>query len=340
MRKAFALAAVTLLGGSSVGNAGTIPVTVTPQTDDVWVYTFGQGSFASIAATFAGIFEDDDPDRLGYFFLTFDVSGSFDAGGRPARVRSLELRTTMLNSSSFNQNNGVIYDPTYDSVETYHNSALDTDPGRPIELYGVGFRNGFNLQSWRNANFPVSGPEGYSAVPIDFPGDDPAGRDVQNSVSLGFDTLPLAIGTTQDLISPGDGTQRVLDLARWVFTVSDISDGLDSYFRNSLDQGEISLIVSSLQLAGFDGMGGDEIYPRFATLNTFFPVDDAELLLDIQFSPPEDVNGDFVVDIEDLYAWEQGEGMRDINGDGVVNAADRFLLIAALRAAETADIRE
>lgn len=47
-----------------------------------------------------------------------------------------------------------------------------------------------------------------------------------------------------------------------------------------------------------------------------------------------DVNSNGLVDIEDLYAWEQGVGARDVDLDGVVNQSDRSLLEAELRRCE------
>jgi len=45
----------------------------------------------------------------------------------------------------------------------------------------------------------------------------------------------------------------------------------------------------------------------------------------------EDVNRDGHVDIDDLYAWEQGSGQRDINRSGSADSADRTILINTLR---------
>ncbi|MDX2117399.1 MAG: PQQ-binding-like beta-propeller repeat protein [Planctomycetota bacterium] len=59
------------------------------------------------------------------------------------------------------------------------------------------------------------------------------------------------------------------------------------------------------------------------------------------FGPPPprcDVNADGRVDIDDLYAWEQGSGTRDVNRDGSVSSADRDALIAELRRDERADM--
>lgn len=312
-------------------------IVLQPQADDVWVYTFGQGSFASVAPTYASVFGDEFPDRFGTLFLTFDAAGILPDTNRPVRISSMTLQASMLNSSTFDETNGVFYDPTSDSVASYLDPALDSDPGRPIELYAVGYRNGYTLNSWRAANFPVTGPQGYNAIPVDFPSDLPQPRDVSNSVIGGFDALPLAIGTTPDLLTASDGTLRVRDLARFSFEMTTLSDAERASFEDQLQSGSISFMISSLQAAGFGGMGGEEIYPRWATLETAFPVEDAELEITIEVSPPADVNADFVVDIEDLYAWEQGIGLRDVDGNGTVDAADRRLLIHTLRQNELND---
>ncbi len=308
-----------------------------PQTDDVWVYTFGQGALASVAPSYSSVFGDEFPDRFATLFLTFDAQGVLPDTQRPVRLSSMTLRLSMLNSSSFDETDGVFYDPTYDGVNSYLDPTLDTDPGRPMELYGVGYRNGFDLSSWRSANFPVSAANGYNAIPIDFPPGSAQGRDLSNSVIGGFDTQPLAIGTTPDLLTATDGTLRVRDLARFTFLMDDLSEEARTSFTSQLLNGEVSFMLSSLQAAGFGGMGGEEIYPRWATLETAFPVEDAELELTIEQSPPADVNTDFGVDIEDLYAWEQGEGLLDTDDDGSVTPDDRRLVIQTLRKDETAD---
>jgi hypothetical protein len=50
----------------------------------------------------------------------------------------------------------------------------------------------------------------------------------------------------------------------------------------------------------------------------------------------EDINGDGVVDAEDLWAWEQSPA--DINNDGVANDADKRLLEGTVRAFERVDM--
>jgi outer membrane protein assembly factor BamB len=59
------------------------------------------------------------------------------------------------------------------------------------------------------------------------------------------------------------------------------------------------------------------------------------------FGPPPprpDVDGNGRIDIDDLYAWEQGQGFRDIDRSGVIDAADRDLLLFELRRNESRDM--
>jgi hypothetical protein len=52
----------------------------------------------------------------------------------------------------------------------------------------------------------------------------------------------------------------------------------------------------------------------------------------------EDVDRNGVVDIDDLYAWEQGRGVRDVNRSGTADATDRNILLGVLRYGEWAEM--
>ncbi len=53
-----------------------------------------------------------------------------------------------------------------------------------------------------------------------------------------------------------------------------------------------------------------------------------------------DINEDGRIDIDDLYAFEQGKGNLDVDGDGIVGAMDRTRLIAFLRRTERRELLE
>ena len=52
-----------------------------------------------------------------------------------------------------------------------------------------------------------------------------------------------------------------------------------------------------------------------------------------------DIDQSSRIDINDVIAWERGQGYRDINGDGVVTIEDKQVLITTLRASESALMR-
>ncbi|MCX5689812.1 MAG: hypothetical protein NTV94_08540 [Planctomycetota bacterium] len=52
-----------------------------------------------------------------------------------------------------------------------------------------------------------------------------------------------------------------------------------------------------------------------------------------------DIDQSSRIDINDVVAWERGQGNRDINGDGVVTIEDKQVLITTLRASESAVMR-
>jgi len=81
---------------------------------------------------------------------------------------------------------------------------------------------------------------------------------------------------------------------------------------------------------------------RPVVFDVFLPRDPA-----VPFTPPEDVNANGAVDIEDLYLWENGFALAapplpipapDINGNRNIELADRDIIRTALRAGESADV--
>lgn len=59
------------------------------------------------------------------------------------------------------------------------------------------------------------------------------------------------------------------------------------------------------------------------------------------FGPPPprcDVNGDGLVDIEDVHSWHQGQGARDVDLDGQITSADGTVLEGCVRYGEIADM--
>jgi hypothetical protein len=125
--------------------------------------------------------------------------------------------------------------------------------------------------------------------------------------------LSTSSAGTRLVVGGGDNVLRVLNLSNVTGSTS-----------------AVSVVQSATAITGSPAIAGGNLYAIGTTgLRSFGP---APLLLD--------VNRDGRVEIEDIYAWEQIRGSRDVDGSGTVNAADRELLINAIRANEEAEQTE
>ncbi len=298
---------------------------------DFWVYGFGSGA-TTYAPTFGSPFNTTDPDRLGYYFAVFEFPG-LDAGTLPP-ISALTFEVTLLNSSTFDPTNTVLYDPTYDARASYLDRSLDEDPGRPIELYAVELAGGRDLAALRESDsMYLPAPEYYVPQPIDFGGGGP--RRVLYSIdgapepgtAPGFDTEPLAIATAE-----GVGA-RIPDGTRLRFQVSP-SPAARAYLTEQIrTTGRIAFVVSSLHSAGEFGAGGEDIWPRLATKESFGTLDPS---VQIAFGSAADFDGNGSVDVNDLLgflgAFRVGGAGADFDGSGSVDVNDLLGFLGAFRA--------
>jgi hypothetical protein len=252
MYRNFLLAAASLFAAASAG-AATFPVS-----GDRWMYPFnGAAGLETAASTFGAPGDASFDDRDGQYLLEFDTSGEIAAGLGAAnyQVNSARLVVTLRPEGEQGTWN---YDPTYDPYATFP-PGVDADPGRSIELYGVGYRNGFTTTSFTETSaFAPPGPPlpgARNAYANDYAGG--VDRDVSNNVRNAFDPSPFAIGTIDGLDSgdvvPG-GSEVVFEIA--------LSPDVLAYLQDRLNLGEVDLIVSAIFSAAF---GGPATYPRFDT---------------------------------------------------------------------------
>lgn len=325
------MAVVASLSVVSVADAGSSGSITVPAPDfDVWIYPPGSGIYSPYAVCFAAPFGTDDPDRLGYAFYGFDLEGQLPADPESFVLTELVFTVRLLNSSTFDPADGVLYDPTPDPLSSF-TGGPDATPGRPIELYAVEYLNDYDYDSWKAANGPVGGS--YNVQPIDL-SDDGEVRNVFNNVDDGIEAIPFAVATTtQTYVGPG-GTTRIADGATLTFTVDLDRPGVEAFWREQLAAGGFGIIISSMHAAGFGGMGGEEIYPRLGTAETF---GDYKATAFVAYAEPtvpcmEDLNGDGLVDADDLGLLLSAFGASDagdLNSDGVTDADDLGLLLSA-----------
>ena len=257
---------------------------ISEPTGDKYMYPFISDSSSTprdYASTFGAYGSIDDPafnfdDRDAQFFLDFNTSGIIAPGQGAANYQITQLVVTVV----VQNNNAFFYDPTPDALSTYTGVSADSDPGRPIELYGVGYRSGWSLATFNeNSPFqtqsssPTSSPQGdwnrkRNAFAMDFDSNGQA-RDVSNNVELNFEPSPWAVADSpgylaldgtyvEDPLSPGSAVPegRVL---RLTINLADLR--IREYLQAGLNAGRIHLMVSSLMGTS---QGGTDI-PRFYT---------------------------------------------------------------------------
>lgn len=245
--------------------------TMTPPTLDRWVYAFNStpGSKPEVSV-FGAILVAGFDDRDAEMLVGFDTASIIPPGrGDDAyAVNALRLRLRV------SQGNRFEYDPTPDSVRT---SFLTTDPayvadndaGKPVEVWGVGYRNGFTAATFQE-NSPFS-PFGFggpwqnvrNCYPIAF-GDSGLPVDVSNQVKDRAEAAGLAIGLASDpVVTPG---ALVPADTEFTFDLSSLTGPGAAYVRQGLNNGRLMFLVSSLHAAsGGPGGGTSTAYPVFYT---------------------------------------------------------------------------
>ncbi|HMN97079.1 MAG TPA: hypothetical protein PKC43_11450 [Phycisphaerales bacterium] len=328
---------IALLTGAAA--AGPI-ITVLPQPAlDQWVYPFasnpGGGFFASVfSSKLPGGFGTDFDNRDGQALVAFDVGGLLTPELIDQGYSVVEVTLTMRTNTDLT----FQYDPTPDSYRSWlqpddPDYEADLDPGRPVEVFGAGFRWGFSAQNYvETTPFSPFGPFGQgirTAYPI--AGDSAApGLDVSNNVSLEFDPTAFAVGIIPSL-NPGEYVPIDTDIE---FTLDLDDPFVREYVDAAFDEGRLFLIVASLFVTEQQGSG---TFPSFYTKENPFVTlglqSAGRLTVTLaQAGNPADLNGDGVVDGADLGillgAWGTA-GPGDLNGDGIVDGADLGILLGA-----------
>ena len=257
----------------------------------MYPFEFGTGGTRPVAPTFAS-FDPRFDTRDAEYLLGWDTATVVPTGASPARyvLRRARLLLPVAADRTF------LYDPTYDPIRTYFPTndparLPDADAGRPVEVFGVGFRGGFT-----SATYLESSPFG------------PVGAFTSNTISIGtrnafaaqFDTNGVLVDVANHVGQLNlNWTNAPFEAAAWaigtttnaapgefvpidsVFTFDlDLSDPLvHGYLARSLSEGRLRLMVSSLSPAqqitpGGTGLGGLGSYPQWSTReNLIFPAE-------------------------------------------------------------------
>lgn len=321
--------------------AGVVSVQFDEPALDRWFYPFasepGDEILASIfGATLEDGFSPDFDNRDGQLLVGFDTSAAVPPGKGAASytVTAATFRLTNASNSTFG------YDPTVDPYTSWLQPgdpgfASDPDPGRPVEVFGAAFRNG-----WRASTFLENGPycAGCSCFPPNsckglrnvYPTDNCADRDISNNIDEAFDPLPYAVGTNTGL-APGAlvpaGTVLTFEL-----NVDDPC--VQGHLAAALDEGMIDLVVASIFPAVQQQSGlFPKVYLKENVLVELGVVSAPQLDLTVVIGPAGDLDGDGSVGIADLLIllgdWGACPGCQaDLDGDGAVGITDLLQLLA------------
>ncbi len=258
--------------------AASSPVAVT---GDKYMYPFFNDTQAAGKMPYASVFgafgRSDDPgfnfdDRDAQFFLDFITTTLAPSGRGAANYRVLSVTVTLV-AEKLDNRDGFLYDPTFDPLSAYLNTSSDSDPGRPIELFGVGYRSGWTRSSF-NDNSPfqsvASSPGSYNrkrnAFALDFSANGTP-RDVSNNVEEQFEVNPWAVADSPGEIDlEGNFVQSALTAGSIVpdgrvfrFQVNVNNPHIAAYLQDSFNAGQLHLMVSSL----YDTSQSSPDIPRF-----------------------------------------------------------------------------
>lgn len=237
---------------------------------DKYMYPFindipaaGRRGLASVFGAYGTI---DDPrfnfdDRDAQYFLDFATSALAQPGRGASNYRILSLSVTLV----VENNNIFSYDPTFDVLGSYTGAFADSDPGRPMELYGVGYRSNWTRSSFNEdspfqtqSSSSISDPKGdwnrkRNAFAADF---SVVGvtRDVSNNVEEGFEVNPWAIADSPGYVDlEGNYVESALAAGSLVpegsvlrFRLNLADPKIVAYLQDGLNAGRLHLMVSSL----------------------------------------------------------------------------------------------
>lgn len=330
---------------------------------DTWSYVnaFGGGSRLQLPS-FGGIFLDEQTNelapngsqgsaRLGSFLLAFETNNEINAGLSPSQYVVTSLTVTARMQSGSTGTLPFSNEPITPASILTEAQGSGISSQKPIELFGVGFREGYegfalgDDQSglrFSESTFVHSGA-GVSYVAYPTVGDGSGGyHDVSNNLTGGFsatapgntttpfEAVPWAIGDT----GQSNGTMIANDTT-FTFDINLTQPGVLNYVQQSLSEGAIGFFISSVHPAAQQGAPGGGAYPQWYSKEAVGAFAGGEAAtLSIEYTLIDDLLGDYdgsgTVDETDYTFWRSaygnlaataGEGA-DGNGDGQVDAAD------------------
>ncbi len=327
------------LASASISHAQVFEVDYSAPSLDRWMYPFNGSPGTRLSASSFGAvelegFDDHDAQLMLGFFTGEDITTGLAT--TEYQILSATVTITNTNADEFR------YDSTYDTHDTYmfFDESLDTDPGRPVHLWAVGYRNEYDASSFGEYTVFGGTPDvdpaqgARNAFAAYFPNTESEATDISNNLKEEFDATPMAIGFNNSLATgddvPADTT--------FTFEISLCDPAIQEYLSQGVSNGEVRFAVTSLHTAaGGDGGGqGDIQYPFWYTRENpiaqifgYAPT----LNLRVRVGSPADYNGDGTLNFFDVseFLSDLGAGSSDadLNGDCTLNFFDISAFLAA-----------
>lgn len=294
-----------------------------------WMYPHNAAPCDRPASSSFGTFGDEPgvDTRHAQHLVGWDTAGWLPTQRGPANYLITRCRLTL----TINRGNLFTYDPTHDHYTTYLDPSApdatpDEDPGLPVELFGVGFRNGFDAASFDQCSPFGSGATGERNAFATSWATKRTWVDVSNNVGKTnaayppFEAVPFAVGQTTNAL-PGEpvpaGAQITFDL--------NLADPFVlGYVQAGLDAGRLRFMVSSLHTN--DGQTGAPSYPDFATRFNGVIAEPTSLEIEGAVLGAGDLDADGLPDdweLHHLHSLTFGAS-DDPDQDGAANASERL----------------
>lgn len=248
--------------------AQTFSISNTQPDIERWMYPFNADPCSRPAGSVFGTLGDSSgvDSRHAQHLLGWDTTSLIPTNRGPARYLVRSCRITL----TINRGNLFVYDPTHDDYRTYfetnHPAHLpDEDIGLPVEIFGAGFRNGFNVVSFDQCALFGSSAIGQRNVFATSWSTNGTLVDVGNNVGKTneafppFEAWPFAAGRTTNA-TPGNPVPAG---AKLNFDLNLEDPFVLAYLQRALNEGRLRLMVSSFH--GSSGLGGPPAFPDFVT---------------------------------------------------------------------------
>ena len=234
---------------------------------DRWMYPFNASPGTRPVAPVFGTLGDSVgvDSRHGQFLLGFDMSNDVTTGLGSANylIRRATLTATISRDRAFR------FDPTADVFTTYFSTnapgfTADADAGRPIDLFGAEFRNGFAAETFaEDSPFGSSAPGGRNAFAAGYSTNGTL-VDVGNNLGKtnaaypAFEVYPFAIGQAVG-VSPGELVPSGTTIR---FTLNLDDPFVRQYLQDGCNSGRLRFTITGLHTSEF---GGTPAWPEFYT---------------------------------------------------------------------------